>query len=154
MFACKLENLINTNIFNQDDLSAIAEFLKNNDLKTLSVGNYPLNKDNVVKIFEYETKEPNDKFEGHEKFADIQCIISGEEKLSIANEKDCTLMHAYNEVKDVYFYNGPASDFVVLKGGSEVDCVVFMPFELHQPNVCVEKPSFVKKAVIKIRIND
>jgi YhcH/YjgK/YiaL family protein len=154
MFTCKLENLTKTNLFNQDDLVAIAEFLKQNDLKTIPVGNYPLNKDNVVKIFEYETKEPNDKFEGHEKFADVQCIIFGEEKLSVANVADCSLSQAYNEVKDVYFYNGPASDSVVLKGGSDLDCVVFMPFELHQPNVCAQKPSQVKKMVIKIRIND
>ena len=154
MYTCKLENLVSTNLFNKEDLTAIAEFLKNNDLKTLPVGNYPLNKDNVVKIFEYETKMPNDKFEGHKKFADVQCIIIGEEKLSVANESECVLTQAYNVEKDVYFYNGPVSDSVVLRGDSDLDTVVYMPFELHQPNVCVEKPAFVKKAVIKIKIND
>ena len=154
MFTCKLENLTKSNIFKKEDLAAIENFLKQNDLKTLAVGNYPLNGDNVVKIFEYETKEANEKFEGHEKFADVQIIIVGEERLSIANVEDCTLLQEYNPEKDVYFYNGPANDAVVLKGGSDLDTVVYMPFELHQPNVCVDKPSFVKKAVIKIRINN
>lgn len=154
MFSCKLENLVNANLFQKEDLVAIANFLKNNDLKTLAVGSYPLNGDNVVKILEYETREPNDKFEGHEKFADVQHIIFGEEKLSLANEKDCTLLQAYNPAKDVYFYNGPACDKVVLVGGSDLDCVVFMPFELHQPNVCVDKIGKVKKAVFKIKVNE
>ena len=152
MFICKIKDLIHTDVFEEEDRVSIDNFLKNNDMRALLDGSYALGGENKVKVMTYDTKAPNSTFEGHKDFADVQYIICGEERLSVAREEDCTLSKEYNEEKDVVFFEGEACESAVLLADGEADCAVFLPGELHQPNVWVNESSKVKKAVFKILI--
>ena len=82
------------------------EFLKNTDLKNLENGKYQIDGENVfVSVQDYTTKpESEGKFEAHKKYADIQFIIKGEEKIGYTNIQNCTPSRFYNS-KGKYFFN-------------------------------------------------
>ena len=150
MIICKLTDVANSNYFDEESVKAIADFIKKHDLKTLSVGSYPLNEGNKVNVSQYVTKENDCVCEAHKRYADVQVIIDGVELLKLATEEDCEVTKPYDETKDLLMLKGDGKDEVVLKGGSETDCVIFYPEEIHQPGLCVDTPALVKKAVFKI----
>ncbi len=153
MFIGKIEKIEDCKELGEDNIALIKEFLKNNDLKSLEVGKYPLNENSRVLIQEYTTKQPNGRFEAHRKYADVQVVVSGEETFGIADKEDCRASELYNDIKDVEFFTGSGKD-VVLSPQNGADCAVFMPGELHSPGLCVVTPAAVRKAVFKILISE
>ena len=152
MYIGKINKIADCKELSKADITAIEEFLKNNDLKKLEVGKYPLNENNRVMIQQYDTKPKNGRFEAHRKYADIQVVVDGEELFSVVDKKDCSATDEYNAEKDVEHFEGKGED-IVLSSEGDADCVLFMPGELHAPGLCVTAPSPVKKAVFKILIN-
>lgn len=90
------------------------------------------------------------KFEAHHKFCDIQCVVSGEEKMGITPAGK-GVAGAYNEAKDVYFVEVEADEYVELKAGS---VLVLYPEDLHQVKCQLEegKPVAIKKMVFKVPV--
>ena len=117
------------------------EFLKNTDMKNLENGKYQIEGDDIfVSVQDYTTKpQEQGKFEAHKKYADIQFIIKGEEKLGFGDEKN-----------DIIFLEGDG-DFVNAKEG---DFVIFMPEDAHMPCIAQNEPSYVKKAVVKVLLKN
>ncbi len=126
------------------------EFLKTTDLKNLENGRYEIDGDNIfVSIQDYQTKQENEgKFEAHKKYADIQFIIKGEEKIGYTNIKNCTPTTFYDDTNDIIFLDG-TGDFIKAK---ENTFLVFFPQDAHMPCISVNNPEYVKKAVVKVRI--
>lgn len=126
------------------------EFLKTMDLKNLENGRYEIDGDNIfVSIQDYQTKQENEgKFEAHQKYADIQFIIKGEEKIGYTNIKNCTPTTFYDDTNDIIFLDG-TGDFIKAK---ENTFLVFFPQDAHMPCISVNNPEYVKKAVVKVRI--
>ncbi len=126
------------------------EFLKTTDLKNLENGRYKIDGDNIfVSIQDYQTKQENEgKFEAHKKYADIQFIIKGEEKIGYTNIKNCTPTTFYDDTNDIIFLDG-TGDFIKAK---ENTFLVFFPQDAHMPCISVNNPEYVKKAVVKVRI--
>ena len=126
------------------------EFLKTTDLKNLENGRYEIDGDNIfVSIQDYQTKQENEgKFEAHQKYADIQFIIKGEEKIGYTNIKNCTPTTFYDDTNDIIFLDG-TGDFIKAK---ENTFLVFFPQDAHMPCISVNNPEYVKKAVVKVRI--
>lgn len=149
MIICKLTDVINSDYFDKESVQAIQEFIQTHDLKTLPLGAYPLNGENRVVISQYQTKENDFLCESHRRYADVQCIIDGEELLKLAYMQDCEITAPYDAEKDLELYKGDGKETAILKGG-DVDSVIFYPEEIHQPGLCVTKPAPVKKAVFKI----
>lgn len=150
MYIGKIKNIADCIELGKENIALIVEFLKKNDLKTLAVGTYPLNKNNRVSVQEYTTKEPNGNFEAHRKYADVQVIVSGEERFGIT-ENGAT-PGEYDAENDVEFFSGNGRE-IILSADGDSDCAVFMPGEPHAPGLCVSQPSPVKKAVFKILIS-
>ena len=126
------------------------EYLEHTDILNLANGKYEIDgKDIFVSVQDYQTKPVEEgKFEAHKKYADIQFIAKGEEKLgygSIENFKPVTF---YDDSNDIVFLEGKGK-FLEAKTG---DFIVFMPEDAHMP--CIEKDSssYVKKAVVKVKI--
>lgn len=129
------------------------EFLKNTDLKSLENGKHLLDGENLyVSIDDYDTKPENlGKFEAHRKYVDIQYIISGSEKLGYTDIENCTPVTDYDEEKDIVFLeNNEENRFAYANEG---DFLIFAPQDAHMPCISQEKPSHVKKAVVKIKIS-
>ena len=126
------------------------EFLQNNDLKKLENGKYSIDGDNVyISVQDYMTKTLEEsKFEAHRKYADIQFIIKGEEKLGYGDVSNFKPSTFYDDKNDIVFLDGNG-EFVHAK---ENDFVIFMPADAHMPCVEVTESAYVKKAVVKVKI--
>ncbi len=127
------------------------EFLKNTDLKKLENGKYEIEGDNVfVSVQDYQTKpESEGKFEAHKKYADIQFIISGEEKIGYTNIRNCTTTTFYDDTNDIVFLEGKG-DFIT---AHENSFLIFMPQDAHMPCISIDDSKYVKKAVVKVKIS-
>ena len=115
--------MIKGNISNIENLSNLPEmiinglnYIKNTNFSSLKDGKIFIDGENMfVNIQTYMTKE-DANYEAHRKYADIQYIISGSEKIGVTDYKTCSTVIAYDEANDIEFLSGTGND-VVLKEG-------------------------------------
>lgn len=126
-------------------------FLKSEDLKSLATGRYELEgSDLFAMIDEYITKDEEvARFEAHRKYADIQYVISGEERIGITPLENTKVTIPFDEDKDIVFLD--ASDFEY-KDANPSRFFVFFPNDAHCPGVKMRNNSRVRKVVVKVRI--
>ena len=101
----------------------------------------------------FET-QPDEKgfFEAHQKYLDIHAVLSGEERMDIAETAMLTPDAAASKPEnDCYAFTdrNPAHQSIVLKHG---DFLVAFPEDAHRVKGQVSGPSDVRKVVFKIRI--
>jgi YhcH/YjgK/YiaL family protein len=128
-------------------------FLKTSDLSKLEIKRYDIDGDNLyAAVSEYITKNEEDaRFEAHQKYIDIQYIISGIEKMSIAPlslKKE--ILEPYDASKDVEFMT--VSNFTSVNA-TPSEFLIFFPSDIHRPGVKVGENSSVRKIVIKVKVN-
>jgi YhcH/YjgK/YiaL family protein len=127
-------------------------FLKGHDLKTLAVGKYPIDSNNV---FATVTEDPSKDFdktqwESHRKYVDLQCVINGEEKMGKYAVAKATVTKPYDEARDVANYSAEGNFYIVPAG----TFIIFFPIDAHRPNITPGGNKVVKKIVIKVRAAD
>lgn len=128
------------------------EFLETHDLKAMENGKYEiLGEDVFINIQEYTSKPETDgKWEAHRKYIDIQVLIKGSEKIGVGEIQDFTTTEAYDEEKDVEFLTTNSSQqFITMR---ENDYIILYPYDVHMPQISIDKPSAVKKAVVKVSL--
>lgn len=128
------------------------EFLSTTNLKKLENGKYEIDGEDVfVSIQDYNTKPVEEgKFEAHKKYADIQFIIKGEERLGCRNIEGLIAIGEYDENNDIVFFESDIEkNFIFAK---ENDFIIFMPEDAHMPCIAIDSPSYVKKAVVKVKL--
>lgn len=127
-------------------------FLNRKDLTSLAPGNYPIAGEDVyASVSTYVPKDfDKTQWESHRKYADIQCMIEGEEKIGEAPVSKLTLTVPYNETKDAANYKGPGKYYIAKPG----TFFIFFPGEGHRPNIKAHAAdtAMVKKIVIKMRV--
>lgn len=128
------------------------EFFVNNDLDKLKTGRYELDWDNLfVNVDEYMTKDKEDcLFEAHKKYADIQYLVYGEEKIGTTDLNGTKEIIPYNSNKDIAFFSASQNNFRL---ADPERFFIFFPDDLHCPCVKKEKNSKVRKIVIKVRLD-
>lgn len=128
------------------------EFLETHDLKAMENGKYEiLGEDVFINIQEYTSKPETDgKWEAHRKYIDIQVLIKGSEKIGVGEIQDFTTTEAYDEGKDVEFLTTNSSQqFITMR---ENDYIILYPYDVHMPQISIDKPTAVKKAVVKVSL--
>ena len=97
MFFTNIKLAEKYNYLNEKFLAAY-EWLRNNDLKTLEPGKYEIMGDNVfANVHEYNTLPVEEKkFEAHDKFFDIQCLVDGVEFFGLCNREGLIVSEARN----------------------------------------------------------
>lgn len=95
----------------------------------------------------YETKPDNDTPEAHQKYADIQAVLVGQEKIGVGALEDMTEVSGKPE-NDIWFYHGPM-DYVSLTPGK---FAVLFPGDAHAPGICVDAPAGARKCVFKVKL--
>ena len=120
----------------------------------LNTGRYDISKNVYINVEEYTTKHIEDaKFESHEKYIDVQIILSGIEDIYYTNvNNNLTVSEPYSNDKDIAFYSNKVEkyDKVTLDG---TNFVILYPQDAHAPQVAFNNiAQNVKKAVIKIRV--
>ena len=145
-----VDQLDKVNLYSHiSDRFAVAfKYLQTNDWSTIAVGRYEIEDSEVFALVsEYGSKKNEDaKWEAHRKYADIQVIISGEEKMGYAPLATMSAKDEYNPEKDIVFLNG-TGDYITAKPDS---FIVFFPHDAHQPGVAINGSVPVKKVVIKV----
>ena len=125
--------------------------LKNRNVAALEPGDYPIDGDKIVlKIQSYNTKPAEQaRFEAHRRFIDIQCIVSGEEKIGIEPLHNMVKETEARPEGDIWFYEGTGSEVLMRPG----QFMIIYPSEAHAPCIATGSPTAVKKALIKVAID-
>jgi YhcH/YjgK/YiaL family protein len=126
------------------------KYIAETDFTKLAPGKYPIDGDDVFALLqEYETKPLEEcMLEGHKKYADIQYILNGEEQVGITLFNNQQILKPYDVTNDIAFYKGDYSTITLSAGNFSI----FFPDDLHMPRVQVDRPSPVRKLVIKVRV--
>lgn len=126
-------------------------FLRKKNLAELEVGAYELGQGVVANIQHYTTVSSETvKFETHDRFFDIQFVISGQENFEVANRADLEASTEYDAEKDMTFYKDPQEKSVLLlKAG---DFVAVAPEDAHKPRCNAGGSNAVKKVVVKVPV--
>jgi YhcH/YjgK/YiaL family protein len=128
------------------------QFLTSNDHKVLDSGRYEIDGDNIfANIQTYETSLWEDSnWETHAKYIDIQYIVEGKEKIGWCDSNNLTVKENRLADSDIIYYEQEveASSEAVL---SEGEFGIFFPSDAHRPCGCHQKPSHVKKIVVKVK---
>ena len=125
-------------------------WLESTDLKTLPDGKYEIDGTKVyASVQTYETKT-DAKYESHQNYIDIQYMIKGVEKIGVTDLSNCTTCIEYDSERDLEFYDiNCQEEYVELPEGT---FVVFYPQDAHKPSIAFDKPSIVKKVVVKVAV--
>lgn len=124
-------------------------FLKNHNMDSLPAGKYIIDGTNVVAtVTEGPTKDfDKTNWESHRKFIDLQCVISGEEKLGVYPVAKATVTKEYDEKSDAANYSAEGNYYIA---GSHT-FFIFFPADAHRPNITPGGNKVEKKMVIKVR---
>jgi YhcH/YjgK/YiaL family protein len=137
---------------NQERWNKAFQFLSEQNLTELEKGRYELEgADLFVNVDEYVTRNEEDVlFEAHKKYADIQVLISGEEKIGVLPLGETTVTIPYDEEKDIMFLTADEENYRTAVPGK---FFLFFPEDAHRPTVKANENTPVRKIVIKVRIN-
>ena len=126
------------------------EFLTHTDLTAAAEGRAEIDGANLYAMVQrYTSKLPADgKWEAHRVYADLQYIVSGEERFGVGAVERFT-RGAYDAEKDFEALAGDG-DFLRLQAGR---FVLLWPGEPHMPGMAIDAPVAVKKVVVKIKID-
>lgn len=129
------------------------EYLEKNDLKVFDNGRYDILGDDVyVNVQDYTSKpKTQGKWEAHKKYIDIQFMIKGTERIGVGEIDNYQTTEAYDESKDLEFL-AVANDNYQFINMNENDFIILYPQDVHMPQIAMNTPSYVKKAVVKISI--
>lgn len=105
----------------------------------------------VVKT--YMTQTPDElKLENHEKFIDLQYMLSGSEIMEWLPQLPETVLAAYDPGADVTFYGDDSRAIPVpVREGA---FVLFWPQDVHKPSCVIDAPASVRKIVVKIAVGE
>lgn len=126
-------------------------FLATTHLADMAPGRYELDGEQVFAlVLEYIAKDEADtRFEAHRKYADIQYVIEGREKIGVAPLASAQVVEPYDEVQDIAFFR---TDDDYYRPAGPDKFFVFFPDDTHRPGVKVSEGEHVKKIVIKVKL--
>ncbi len=123
------------------------DFIAKTDFTKLELGRYELNDDIYYMVQEYETSKKTVS-EVHEKYIDIQLLVSGTEVIGVAPiEAEKELVEAKPE-KDVAKYICQTQPIALSAG----EFIVLYPSDIHMPGATLDKPVKCRKVVVKVKV--
>ncbi len=123
------------------------KFLAKTDFSSYELGKYELSDKVYFMVQEYDTAVKS-LSEVHEKYIDIQYLISGRENIGVAPiECEKTLVEAKPE-KDAWIYDCKTQPITLSKG----EFMVLYPSDVHKPGDAVDGiPIRCRKVVVKVK---
>ena len=148
-----IDNIENTKLYNYINkrINIAFEYIKSTDFTSVKPGKYAIDGDNIyASVSEYQTKDKLDSLpEAHLKYIDVQYIIKGNELIGYAPLQDQEIAVTYNETNDIAFYNSKVS-YLKMETGM---FMILFPGDLHQPCIKEDLSTFVRKVVVKVKVN-
>jgi len=111
-------------------------------------GRHELDGSRVFVNVEAYTTRPVERcaWEAHRRYADIQFLVRGRERIDYAAASMLKRTQAYDSERDVTFYAGDGAPLQLTEGMF----AIFLPQDAHRPCVAVGEPEAVRKAVAKV----
>jgi biofilm protein TabA len=127
------------------------EMLASTDLKTLTLGRHDLEGDALfVLVQEYTTKpEEVGRWEAHRRYADIQLLVRGQERIGVAPIEHMTVDVPYDETNDVALFTGQGDWLTMVPGRF----AIFFPQDVHLPCIQAGTEQTVRKIVVKVELD-
>lgn len=128
---------------------AVAEFLKEKDMKALPLGRNEIGEGAFANVAEYETKLQN-MYELHRRYIDVQLLAYGREAVFVADKGQAREPQGeFNEEGDFILYADAACARQVMVSPESYQ--VFYPSDAHKPCMAVDGcPQPVRKVCVKI----
>jgi YhcH/YjgK/YiaL family protein len=131
-------------------IATALRFLMQPDRAGVPLGRHELNADRVFALVqEYTTKPAHECFwESHRKYIDVQFVAAGVELIGFSPVARMTVTKPYD----------PDGDFQVLEGTGQSfrleanTFAIFMPHDAHMPCLAADRPSPVRKIVVKVAV--
>jgi len=102
-------------------------------------------------VMSYQTRQQADRRqETHRRYADIQIMLEGEERILLAPAGEVGEGSGYQAEKDCEMFDLPPQHSTLRLRTREF--AIFFPGEAHQPGVALGEPAWVRKVVIKVRM--
>lgn len=130
-----------------------ADFLEKLNAAEAAPGRYEIDGDKIcAMIQQYDTQqEENLLWEYHERYLDIQYILSGEETILWTNQSDLTDCSEFNKEKDSAVSSCRCTCTpVLLKPGQ---LAILAPQDAHKPKCIAGKSCPVTKVVVKVALH-
>ena len=134
------------------NLDVALSLLESGTFREQELGKYELVGQEVYYFVQENTLqiESSSQFEYHRRYADIHFVISGKEQLS----------YGYRLIGEDQQFNHE-SDIGFVSSEKWLDCLLdgeyfalFLPGEVHQPNLWAGEGSTVRKCVLKVLLDD
>ena len=128
------------------------QYLKTTNLANAGLGKTELDGENLfASVAEYYPKQREEvRYESHEKYIDIQYVIKGEEIMGITARDQVIGDEAYNEEKDIAFYKSESGEY---RQATPANFLIFFPDDMHRPSISTGDSVFVKKVVVKVKVD-
>ena len=127
----------------------VLEFIRKNDLHTLSEGKHVIEEDNIwCTVSTARCKDESDApLEVHDSFIDIHVVLEGTEIIGFRDRSKCMGVNvSYDAEKDIAFLNEEPEAYVSYGDDNMVIC---FPQDCHAPMI---GDGEVRKAVFKVRL--
>lgn len=141
---------IDENFGIEQELRKCYQFIKENDLSELQCGKYIIEGENLyVNIVNYQTKKAEECiWESHKKYLDVHYMISGCEKILLADVERMQVGQ-YFEDTDYVQMTGKEKGYTILE---KEDLLVLFPKDAHMTGCFVNESQCIKKAIFKVKI--
>ena len=129
------------------------EYLKSNDFTKMEPGVYEIEgKQLYAQVFDAMTEPLADrKPEVHEKYLDVQFLVTGREKLGFTPDTGNYEVAERFDERDLIFYKEVENEGFIT---STLGCFcVFFPTDVHRPQVADGEPIKVRKVVVKVSVD-
>jgi YhcH/YjgK/YiaL family protein len=141
-----IENLHKYSVLNKGFARAM-EFLLRSNLKELPVGKYEIDGDRIYAMVSRETgrRKEDALLETHEKYIDIQLVLSGTDTMGWKSKSLCkNPTGAYDPEEDIQYFADVPDAWIATHSGS---FVIFFPEDAHMPLISSGQ---LHKVVVKI----
>lgn len=151
MIISNIENAVEQVLMNPR-MERAFQFLRDSDLENLPEGRLAIGDSQVYAMVQnYQTK-PFGKLlelEGHKKYIDIQCVVTGQELIGWIHAGNVQVTTPYDDGKDAWLGNLSVEKLNLFRLSAK-QVAIFYPTDAHAPQLADGKPELVKKIVIKI----
>mgnify|MGYP006429296709 CR=1 FL=1 len=150
------DHLNNTSHYSLDSKWKTAfEFLRE-FTSEVEEGEYPIDGEKLfAKVLSYETRGPEGgNIESHQCYADIQICLDGAEGIDIYDTEKLAVRKPYDADTDLAFYHAKDACRIARVDLYPGSFVILWPRDAHRPQMAVGVPAKIKKAVVKVRLED
>ena len=148
MLKVKFKNaLTNSFLISESTANQMIDLIDKAKQDNFTLGRYSFDEGIFANVEEYQTKE-NSLYERHEKYADIQVVTKGKERIILAPlDGSLREVKPYDNFKDIAFLKGKQQKIIPLQ---QNDFLIILPNTAHMPCINDEGTHTVRKLVFKI----